>query len=217
MLPNVPSKQTLKAFAPARRQRGVVLVVALIFLVLITILAISASGTSLLQMRLVGGLRSSQLADMGAETAVRGAEWRLWTAANGNPMACTTSGPTCYMYDAASPNTTVETFRTAPGWITDSEDDDSATGGGTKYSPGTLKTASHDGSYKLVRDPLYLIEDMGVELPPGAGSQHESGQTAPGTGNTSVDSHIYRITARSAGANFNTVRVLETTFAAKAN
>jgi type IV pilus assembly protein PilX len=210
------SRPAFIPFHSARQQRGVVLVVALIFLLLITILAISASGTSLLQLRLAGGLRSSQLADMGAESAARGAEWRLWTAANGNPIACTTSGPGCYMYDSASPNTTVETFRTKPGWISDS-DDDSQTGGGTKYAADTLTTASDDGSFKLARDPLYLIEDMGVELPTGAGSQHESGQSAPGTGNSSVDSHIYRITARSTGANANTVRVIETTFAAKAN
>lgn len=200
-----------------RRQRGVVLVVSLIFLLLITILAIAASGTSMMQLRLSGGLRSSQLADFGAESALRGAEWRLWTASNLNPMACTTSGPVCYVYDPSSPNSTVDTFRSSPGWITDSGGDDSATGGGTKYRPGVLKSKSVDGTFQLTRDPLYLIEDLGVELPPGSGSQHESGQTAPGTGNTSVDSHIYRITARSTGANSNTVRVIETTFAAKAN
>jgi type IV pilus assembly protein PilX len=205
-----------RPFTPAAPQRGVVLVVALIFLLLITILAIAASGTSLMQLRLTGGLRSSQLADFGAESALRGAEWRLWTASNTSPMACTTAGPICYKYDAANPSTVVDAFRSAPGWVDDSSNDDSGTGGGTKYSAGTLKTASADGTFKLTRDPLYLIEDMGVELPSGAGSQHESGQSAPGTGNTSVDSHIYRITARSTGANNNTVRVLETTFAAKA-
>ena len=202
----------LSRFRPLQRapqaQRGVVLVVALIFLLLITILAISASGTSLLQMRLAGGLRSSQMADFGAESAARGAEWRLWTASNVSPMACTTNGPICYMYDAATPNTVVDGFRNAPGWID---------AGSTKYSAGTMTTESTDKTFKLTKDPVYLIEDLGVELIPGLGSQHESGQTAPGTGNTSVDSHIYRITARSTGANDNTVRVLETTFAAKAN
>ena len=191
-----------------RAQRGVVLVVALIFLLLITILAISASGTSLMQLRLVGGLRSSQMADFGAESAARGAEWRLWTASITTPLACTTTGPSCYKYDPATPNTVVETFRNSPGWVAD---------GATTYSAGTLTTESTDKTFKLTQDPVYMIEDLGVEVPPGLGSQHESGQSAPGTGNTSVDSHVYRITARSTGANDNTVRVLETTFAAKAN
>lgn len=196
------------AWRAPQRQQGVVLVVALIFLLLITILAIAASGTSLMQLRLAGGLRSSQMADFGAESALRGAEWRLWTASNVDPMACTTSGPICYKYDPASLNTDVEAFRNAPGWVTT---------GSTTYSPSTLTTASADKTFKLTKDPVYLIEDLGVELPAGSGSQHESGQSSPGTGNTSVDSHIYRITARSTGANDNTVRVIETTFAAKAN
>lgn len=195
--------------SPAHRaQRGVVLVLALIFLLLMTILAVSASGTSLIQLRLVGGLRSSQIADFGAESALRGAEWHLWTASNGTPMTCTSSGPDCYMYDATTPNTTVETFRNADGWIDT---------GSTTYAAGTLTTASADKTFQLTKDPVYMIEDLGVELPSGFGSQHESGQTAPGTGNTSTDSHIYRVTARSTGANDNTIRVLETTFAAKAN
>jgi type IV pilus assembly protein PilX len=189
-------------------QRGVVLVVALIFLLLITILAMSASGTSLMQLRLVGGLRSSQMADFGAESAARGAEWRLWTASVNTPLACTSTGPNCYIYDAATPNTVVDTFRNSPGWVS---------AGGTTYSAGTMTTASADKTFQLTQDPVYMIEDLGVEVPPGLGSQHESGQTAAGTGNTSVDSHVYRITARSTGANDNTVRVLETTFAAKAN
>jgi type IV pilus assembly protein PilX len=191
-----------------RAQRGAVLIVALIFLLLITILAMSSSGTSLMQLRLVGGLRSSQMADFGAESAARGAEWRLWTASINTPLACTSNGPTCFIYDAAAPNTVVDTFRNSPGWVT---------GGGTTYSAGAMTTASSDKTFKLTQNPLYMIEDLGIETPPGLGSQHESGQTAPGTGNTSVDSHVYRITARSTGANDNTVRVLETTFAAKAN
>lgn len=201
----VPLQQTWRA---PQRQRGVVLVVALIFLLLITILAIAASGTSMLQLRLAGGLRSSQLADFGAESALRGAEWRLWTASNLDPMACTTSGPVCYKYDPSALNPDVEAFRNSPGWV------DTAS---TAYAATTFTTASADKTFKLTKTPVYLIEDLGVELPAGAGSQHESGQSAPGTGNTSVDSHIYRITARSTGANDNTVRVLETTFAAKAN
>ncbi|SEO62790.1 type IV pilus assembly protein PilX [Luteibacter sp. UNC138MFCol5.1] len=201
----IPSRMIVP---PPGAQRGVVLVVALIFLLLITILAMAASGTSLMQLRLVGGLRSSQLADFGAESALRGAEWRLWTASNTTPMACTTSGPVCYKYDATITNADVEKFRNAKGW------DATAS---TTYSAGTLTKASTDNTFKLTKDPVYLIEDLGVELPPGSGTQHESGQSAPGTGNTSVDSHVYRITARSTGANDNTVRALETTFAAKAN
>jgi type IV pilus assembly protein PilX len=205
---DMPMRPFIPSFHARRAERGVVLVLALIFLLLITILAVSSSGTSLLQQRLVGGLRSSQLADLGAESALRGAEWTLWTASNTSPVACTSSGPGCYMYDASQVNAKVEAFRNAKGWISD---------GGTTYHAGKLTAMSADKTFQLTKDPVYMVEDLGVELPSGGGSQHESGQTAPGTGNTSTDSHIYRITARATGANDNTVRVIETTFAAKAN
>ena len=38
-----------------------------------------------------------------------------------------------------------------------------------------------------------------------------------GTGTASASRHIYRITARATGGSANTVRVMESTFAAKSN
>ena len=63
------------------------------------------------------------------------------------------------------------------------------------------------------------LEDMGVELPPGvSGGLHESGATGTGSGGVgSTSRHIYRITARATGGDQNTVRVLESAFAAKSN
>ncbi len=50
------------------------------------------------------------------------------------------------------------------------------------------------------------------------GGLHESGATgSTGTGSSSTARHIYRITARATGGSANTVRVLESTFAAKSN
>jgi type IV pilus assembly protein PilX len=197
-----------------RSQRGVVLVVALIFLLLITLLALSASGTSLLQEKLVGGLRNSQLADWSAESALRGAEWRLWLASSdpSTRMQCGTGTLNdCYVYNAATPNQTAVDFRAKTGWFTT---------GGTEYTPEGVDytTKSADQSFGLAHNPYYLIEDLGREVPQGAGLQHESGSTGgTGTGYTSTNRHVYRITARGVGNNENAVRVLETTFAAKAD
>lgn len=195
----------------ARRQKGVVLITALIFLLLITILAISASGTSLLQQKLAGGLRNAQLADWSAESALRGAEWRLWRA-SADPstrMVCGSSSlATCYPYTPVL-NPTVLAFRMSTGWVTT---------GATTYAPVDYRTASSDSTFGLKNNPVYIIEDLGLELPPNAGVQHESGATgAQGAGYTSTNRHVYRITARGMGNNENAIRVLETTFAAKAN
>jgi type IV pilus assembly protein PilX len=94
-----------------RAQQGAVMVVALIFLMLLTLLAISASSRSLLQERMAGGLRNAQLAEIGAEAALRGAEWRLWSLpARGIRLNCPSDSlANCYAFDAT---------KTGSGWTT---------------------------------------------------------------------------------------------------
>ncbi|WP_225562787.1 PilX N-terminal domain-containing pilus assembly protein [Rhodanobacter sp. DHG33] len=207
---------------PPQNQRGAVLLVALIFLLLLTMLAISASGRSLLQERMAGGLRNAQQAQMSAENAVRGAEWTLWmntTNLTGTPLLCGTGifAGSCYKYDPTNTtlygNTgTVTQFRHGQGWIT--------SGAATYTGPsGSVNYATSSGTAQLANNPVYIIEDLGVELPAGVSSGlHEAGATGPtGSGYSSTTRHIYRITARATGGNPNTVRVLQSTFAAKGN
>jgi type IV pilus assembly protein PilX len=200
---------------PHRHEHGTVLVVALIFLLLLTLLSISASSHSLLQQRMAGGLRNAQQAEMGAEAALRGAEWRLWTAsATGSAMRCGSTVLTdCYLYDAsAGPAEAVRVFRSGPGWVASYGTEYGARNGGVDFA----HPASDEGNAALAYNPRYLIEDLGPELPPDTGAQHESGASgAGGIGYTSTSRHIYRITARSTGGSANTIRVLESTFSAK--
>ena len=196
--------------ASVRSQRGAVMIIALIFLLLLTILAVSASGNSLLQGRMSGGLRNAQQAQMSAETALRGAEWKLWSSSNGvsSHLYCGIAVPSeCYVFDASNPISAVVKFRTQAGWVTEGATTYKGVGGAVDYT--TLANG------RLAKNPLYIIEDMGPELPPGvSGSLHESGATGS-RGTTGNGRHIYRITARASGGNENTVRVLETTFSAK--
>jgi len=198
------------------------MMVALVFLVLLTILAISASGRSLLQQRMAGGLRNAGMAEMAAETALRGAEWKLWTSTSkltAPPLLCGSGvlSGSCYRYDPSNANVygptgIVTLFRTSPTWVN--------TGAQTYMGPGgTIDYTTQSGTAKLAKNPVYVIEDMGVELPPGvSGGLHESGATGMGGGGVgSTSRHVYRITARATGGDPNTVRVLESTFAAKSN
>lgn len=220
----IPSKQP-SMYRSLHAQRGAVMVVALIFLLLLTILAISASGRSLLQERMVGGLRNAQQAEISAETALRGAEWSLWISTSNlvsAPLLCGSGvlAGNCYLYDpkntAVYGSTGIVTkFRTSPTWV--------ASGAKAYLGPGdsvnyTTPTAGYETA-KLSNNPVYLIEDMGVELPPGvSGGLHESGVTGSGGGGAGTTSrHVYRITARATGGDQNTMRVLESTFAAKSN
>lgn len=210
-----PMPSTLSA------QRGAVLVVALIFLLLLTILAISSSGRSLLQERMAGGLRNAQLAEMGAETALRGAEWKLWTAGSGPGVQCGSTVLTaCYIYVANSPITNVTNFRKGQGWVTAGSTE--YKGSSNTYDYTTLSDSGLTAAQKklavVAQNPRYLVEDLGPEQPVGAGASHESGVTSSTTtGAANPGTHIYRITARATGGDGNTVRVLESTFGAKSN
>lgn len=213
----------MSALHPPRhmhRQSGAVMLVALIFLVMLTLLAIGASTNSLLQEHMVAATRNSQLALMGGDTALRGAEWHIWssTAVVGGYMDCPNAGISssdgCVHYDLNSPpylaNGDVTKFRTSTQWLT---------GIGVSYTGADSKGyTSGWGTADLAQNPQYLIDDLGLERPPGGGSQHESGATGPnngGAGNTAL--HIFRITARATGGNQNTIRVLQSTFDAQAS
>lgn len=213
-------------FPQRTRERGVVLLVALIFLVLITMLALVASSGSLLQQRMVSATRSAQLATMSGDSALRGAEWRIWSsaAAAGSSLSCfagaisTTTG--CVKYDPTSPlydpTGAVTQFQTADNaWLNGIgiTYKGPANAGFTSFASG-----SGDVTANLAEDPQYIIEDMGLVKPPGAGPQHESGQTGPNNGGPGqVNLKIYRITARATGGDKNTVRVVQSTFDAQTN
>ena len=207
--------------------RGAVLLVALIFLILMSLLAIGASSGSLLQQKMVGATRSSQLALMSGDAALRGAEWNVWSTATavGKNLLCDAgsinAGSGCVKFDATSPlyatGGAVATFRKGDNsWLALSGPKTYTGPGGAGYTAAANVAAT--GSPNVAANPQYIIEDLGLEKPPGAGSQHESGVTGTtqgGPGNVNV--HIYRITARATGGTKSTVRVVESTFDAQSN
>jgi len=206
-----------------RAQQGAVMVVALIFLMLLTLLAISASSRSLLQERMAGGLRNAQLAEIGAEAALRGAEWRLWSLpARGIRLNCPSDSlANCYAFDAINPSSYVTAFRSGAGWPTSGSTEYKGDGGNFDYTTlaSSSLAAAHKRVAKLAKNPRYIIERLGQETAPGVGSQIEGGVTAAyGSSSTpSTALWIWRVTARSTGGSENTVRTLESTYAAPGN
>ena len=209
-------------------QHGAVLIMALIFLLLLTMLVLGAAGRSLLQERMVGGLRNAQLAEMGSEAAVRGAEWKLWSlSARGLRLDCPSDLlGSCYNFDPAAPNSVANRFRTSARWPADTELSASTEykGDGSNaidYTTlrGSTLTGESQKIARLAKNPRYIIERLGQETPPGIGSQIEGGVTAAyGSSSTpSTALWIWRVTARSTGGNAGTIRMVESTYAAPGN
>lgn len=196
-------------------QAGFVLLMALIFLVLLSMLAGTASQHSLLQERMAGSVRNAQQAGMSAETALRGVEYKLWAMAGqpGVRLHCTehaiSSDDGCVVYrpDTApyAKDGAVTRFQAASGWIADA---------GVAYR-GPAGRGYTDSMGKptaaLAKNPVYLIEDLGSERPPGVDGLHESGNTGPNNGGQ-LDIHIYRITARATGGNAYGISMVQSTF-----
>jgi len=193
------------------RQRGAVLFIALIMLVLITLIALAASSSSMLQEKMVGGMRNQQLSAMGADSGLRGAESWLWNldfnAATGQPLppCIGSSTGTCVQRPQVDGTLKagVQSFRTARNWVT-------PPAGAFTYNhtltglTGNLQTAS------LAQQPAIMIEDMGANVPPGSGNQ--AGAIDSELRSQAGKSNFYRITARSQGGNNASIRVLESVF-----
>ena len=216
-------------FPQRTRERGAVLLVALIFLILLTLLAIGASSGSLLQQRMVAATRSAQLASLSADTALRGAEWRIWNTSSviGGSLQCDTTAINattgCVRYDPESPlyatGGAVAQFRTGNNaWLSTGIAYTGLPGASNDFTNVPIPSNGYTASASVAENPRYIIEDMGLVKPPGAGPQHESGVTGPNNGGAGhINIHIYRITARATGGNQNTVRVAQSTFDAQAS
>jgi len=214
---NLPTR-----LSKARHQRGAVLFVALVFLILITLLALTATGTSILQEKMTGGMRNRQLGLMGAENGLRGGEAFLLNldfiggnqltqcppggASSGTcayvPLADDSSGSRQIKLDSA-----VQSFRSSHSWI-------AAPGGAPAYPhpltglTGDLETAS------LHAEPVLLVEAVGDDIGASAFRQTEArdgANKAPGAPT------LYRITSRSQGGSGAVIRVAESVYSAGLN
>ena len=75
------------------RQRGAVLVVTLIFLMVITILAITSLQVSTVEERMAGNLKDWNIAMQAAEAAMRDAEFDIYGVCSVNIASCTLRNP----------------------------------------------------------------------------------------------------------------------------
>lgn len=198
-----------------RRQRGAVLFVALMFLILLVLLGMTASSSAVLQEGMTGGMRSGQMALMGAESALRGAEFNLWiaaqTSAAGNKLTlyCSYDGSGgCYMPDGSNNfSSTTSNFATATMWSP------STATGGTDYAPVLTGQSGSSLSANLAAQPQYLIKMLGPDLPPGSTGRAGGSLLQQNGGPNNQTKYIYGITARSPGGTANTLRVAQSTFA----
>ncbi|MBT2118137.1 hypothetical protein KK141_04700 [Dyella sp. LX-66] len=186
-------------------QRGIVLVLALVFLLLSALLVAAAGDQALLQQRMAGNRRHAQLAEIAAESALRGAEWRLWRDASAGTLHCgPAAADACRIFDPARSNRWTEALLDEAAWIREGAVPYRGSDGRHDFTTQAGRGLDDEArnSAVLAGNPYYLIEDLGPLWPAGAG-------TAAG-----AERHIYRITARAVGADAGAARTAVSVFAA---
>lgn len=161
------------------KQSGMALMVSLIFLVLLTLLAVSAMHGTILQERMAGNTRDRMLAFQAAETALRAGDALL-----GNP-GLPPSGTGIYMALNSSP---AAAYTSVQQWD-------------TSY-PWTTSAATISGSLSDVAlQPLYVIERLSTSASCGQGPiQTTLVHTGKG---------YYRVTSRGVGGSTNAAVILQ--------
>ena len=165
------------------RERGAVLVIALLMLLIMTILGVTAMQMSRMEERMAGNSRDLNLAFQGAEAGLRNGENRL-RVLTVRPATCTTAPCNLWRRDL----------------ITVSKRDQSLTWWATNgFEYGVAATAEVTG---VTRDPMIVVEEVGF-VPDSLTVGH-----GPPEGR-----NFYRVTANSSGASNTAEAVLESTYA----
>jgi type IV pilus assembly protein PilX len=179
-----------KSFASRRNQRGLSLVVVLLFLVMLSILGTTAIQTSSLEERMTGNERDRQIAFEAAEGALRDAEREIFQSLGpGSPFDSACDNGLC------TPSTTAVPAWDAVNWLS-----------ATPRQYGAFTGAGAYPVAGLANSPRYIIEILPRMIPSSGNSAalNKSSSTKAGT--------PYRITAVGWGKRATTQVQLQSVF-----
>lgn len=186
---------TMNRTVPTRRsQQGAALLTGLIFLVILTLIGVTAARMAGLEERMSGNMRDRALAMQAAEMALRDAERDIRGASAGSTRNPPISGLSNFVaactnglcYNGPNGNSNGVNWQTTPIWTLVSM----TAAPSVEYGSNTAA----DDIDGLSAQPRYLIE--GIRKTPPGGSEE----------------FYYRITVRAQGANPNTVVWLQEVF-----
>ncbi len=179
----IPAMHRYLFQARRHREHGITLVVTLLFLLLLTILGVTAMNTSGLQEKMAGNLRDQDMALHAAESALRGGEDRLdalWIG--GRPTSDTTCSTGLCSPGSANP-------LNDSWWNTYS----------SEYGGAGSQIAQMGGA---AVDPRYVLEE----------SQRDESITMCTYGKCPPPTQFYKIISRASGTTTLSQVVLEETF-----
>lgn len=185
------------------RQQGAALITGLIFMVVLTLMAVTAARMAGLEERMSGNMRDRSLAVQAAELALRDAERDISGPTAGSTRSPVISGITNFVsactnglcYNGIQGNSNGTDWNVTPAWSTVNMTAAPSVAYGDNTGAADPGTPGADLIAQLSAAPRYIIEGI-KKTPPG------SGQPV----------YYYRITVRAQGANPNTVVWLQEVF-----
>jgi type IV pilus assembly protein PilX len=181
-----------------KQQRGAVLVVSLLLLLVMTVLALGASQTTRLQERMSAGMRDRDLAFESSEAGLRNGE-RIIDSLVVAPSPCTSGR--CQVYDRNILPTSMA-FQTPDWWDNNAwsyiADETFSTTQHTASSGGLISGSGMSGA-----DPQFVVEEL-EEVPDALGVP---------TSGPPPSRIYYRITSAAQGGTQQAQVVLQSTFA----
>jgi type IV pilus assembly protein PilX len=173
---------------PMPGQRGAALIIAMVFLLLLTILGVTAMGTTSLQEKMAGNVRNKDLAFQAAEAAlISGENWVLDQIKEPEPD----NSIGLYEFDSTT---------SQPVWNTVNWDGTS----NLVVYPDTPTQSGGSGLTGVKTQPKYIIEVL-AHVPEAGGSLRLGAYASSFT-------TILRITARGTGGTDNAVAMVQSTF-----
>ena len=179
------------------RQRGAVLLVSLVILLVMSVIGVTSMVSTTLQERMAGNARQKTLANVAAETALRNAEAYLAANITSTPTLSRFNG-TNGLYAAYQFVPEIITVTSAPTTLMDSK---AGWAGGNSVEVGDL-SAGMTG-----RNPRYFIEYIGRDKGTANKVVSDPNDTTPTT-----HPHIFRIVAIGWGQDTNIYSIYQSTF-----
>jgi Tfp pilus assembly protein PilX len=177
---------------PCGRQKGTVLFVSLVVMLVLCVFALATANTSIMESKMVGSARNVQLAQFAADSALNDAKARIAqiAAAHGPAHVCVELH--CAVRDGAAPIAAAEFMQSSTAKVAAIP---------FRIDLSGLKGA--DETAHVASSPVYVIEDLGAQA-----SAAASPSAAPAT-------HAFRITAQGVGGTASYSKSTETVFSVK--
>jgi type IV pilus assembly protein PilX len=183
-----PYQPNLNLQGPASQQRGAVLIVSLLILLVLTVVGISSSRTTTLEEKMAGNMRDKDVSFQAAEAAIR--EGELWLKPlKKEPVAVVTCNtPPCDVWQAYA--TPIEDYLTKPFTWWQSQ--------GNEYGDPSIQEFTDAAA-----DPVYMLEEF----------SNSPTSLVMGRGTTKTRRTVYRVTAAGIGGIDTTRTMIESMYA----